>query len=78
MRFLSKKQVRDKISLSNASIDREEYEKKTFPSRKSIGFRVFWIEEEIDAWMRARASEGDTRPDKVFRKKGARRKHTAN
>lgn len=53
IRFLSKKDVRQKIGLSHASIDRMEASGK-FPKRVPIGFRVFWVESEIDDWMKAR------------------------
>jgi prophage regulatory protein len=50
MRFLSKKDVRQKVGLSDATIDRKEND-KVFPIRVRIGFRVFWVEEEIEDWM---------------------------
>lgn len=58
MRFLSKKQVRDLISLSFASIDRME-KSGHFPLRRRIGqLRVVWIEEEVLDWMTRVAVEG--------------------
>jgi predicted DNA-binding transcriptional regulator AlpA len=57
MRFLSKKQVRDLISLSFASIDRME-RNGCFPLRRRIGFRVVWIEAEVLDWMSRVAVEG--------------------
>ena len=62
MRFLSKKQVRDKITLSFASIDRLE-KSGAFPLRRKLGqLRVYWVEEEIEVWMQARVKEGTRRP----------------
>lgn len=52
-RFLSKKAVREKVGLSNATIDRMEKDGR-FPKRVTIGFRVFWVEAEIEAWMQLR------------------------
>ena len=52
MRFLSKKQVSEKIGLSRTEIDRKEAAGK-FPKRVQVGFRVFWVEEEVDGWMEA-------------------------
>ncbi len=56
MRFLSKKQVRDLIGLSPTQTARLEKDKK-FPLRVTIGFRVFWLEEEVLVWMKARIDE---------------------
>ena len=50
MRFLSKKQVSQKIGLSRTEIDRKEAVGK-FPKRIQVGFRVFWVEEEVENWM---------------------------
>ncbi len=50
MRFLSKRKVSEKIRLSRTEIDRKEAAGK-FPKRVQIGFRVFWVEEEVDRWM---------------------------
>ena len=50
MRFLSKKDVRQKIGLSYATIDRME-KGGTFPKRVPVGFRVFWVEQEVEDWM---------------------------
>ncbi|MDP1732474.1 MAG: AlpA family phage regulatory protein [Devosia sp.] len=58
MRFLSKKQVRDLISLSFASIDRMEASGH-FPLRIRLGqLRVVWLEEQVIEWMRQRIKEG--------------------
>jgi prophage regulatory protein len=53
MRFLSKRQVRELISLSFTQIDRLEAAGK-FPKRLRIGFRVVWVEDEVLEWMRER------------------------
>ena len=53
-RFLSKKEVHDKIKLSFAEIARREKTGR-FPKRLRLGnypnSRAVWIEEDIDAWM---------------------------
>lgn len=72
MRFLPKKAVRNLISLSYATIDRDEAA-GTFPVRVRRGFRVFWVEEEVLTWMRARVKERDATPEKRPKPKGARR-----
>lgn len=56
MRFLSKKQVRELVGLSPTQITRLEDDRR-FPLRVRVGFRVFWIDEEVLAWMRARIDE---------------------
>lgn len=61
MRFLSKKQLRDRIGLSPTQLSRLE-EDRRFPQRVSIGFRVFWVETEVDEWMQARVDERNARP----------------
>ena len=63
MRFLSKKQLRDRIGLSPTQVARLE-EDRRFPQRVPIGFRVFWIEAEVDEGMQARADERNARPPK--------------
>ncbi len=50
MKFLSKKQVSEKIGLSRTEVDRKEAAGK-FPKRVHVGFRVFWVESEVDGWM---------------------------
>src|SRR5712691_8982350 len=52
MRFLSKRKVSEKIGLSRTEIDRKEAAGK-FPTRVQVGFRVFWVESEVDGWMEA-------------------------
>ena len=52
MKFLSKKQVREKVLYSFAHIARLEAVGK-FPKRVQLGpGRVGWVEEEIEEWMR--------------------------
>ncbi|WP_198136980.1 helix-turn-helix transcriptional regulator [Nitrobacter hamburgensis] len=70
MRFLSKKAVRDLISLSYATIDREE-QAGTFPKRLRRGSRVMWLQSEVEEWMRARVAERDAKSEKRPQPKGA-------
>jgi predicted DNA-binding transcriptional regulator AlpA len=60
MRFLSKRQVRDLITLSSTQIDREERE-RDFPKRMRLGnhrsSRVVWLEEEVLEWMGRRLAK---------------------
>jgi len=56
MKFLSKKQVRDLVGLSSTQCSRLENEGR-FPLRVRVGFRVFYVEEEILEWMRIRIAE---------------------
>jgi predicted DNA-binding transcriptional regulator AlpA len=72
MRFVSKKQVRDLISLSFASIDRMEAD-GAFPKRLRHGSRVFWLLSEVEEWMRARVAERDAKSEKRPQPKGANR-----
>ncbi|RED13921.1 helix-turn-helix transcriptional regulator [Pontivivens insulae] len=62
-RLLSKKQVREIVGFSFAHIDRmerePEYAHLDFPKRVQIGFRVFWVEEEIHAWVALQVSKRD-------------------
>jgi predicted DNA-binding transcriptional regulator AlpA len=60
MRYLTKKQLRDRICLSPTQVSRLE-EVNKFPLRVRVGFRVFWIEEEVNEWMLARADERNAR-----------------
>ena len=59
MRFLSKRQVRDLITLSFTQIDRLEAAGK-FPKRLRLSEfangRAVWLEEEILEWMRERVA----------------------
>ncbi len=56
-RLLSKKQVKEIVVFGFAHIDRmerePEYSHLGFPKRVKIGFRVFWVEKEIYAWVAA-------------------------
>jgi len=62
-RLLSKKQVREIVGFSFAHIDRMEsdpaYTHLGFPKRVQIGFRVFWVEEEVHAWVAAQIAKRD-------------------
>lgn len=53
-RFLSKKEVGDKVKLSYAELARREKQGR-FPQRIRLGnypnSRAVWLEEDIDAWM---------------------------
>jgi len=61
MRFLSKRQVREKVLYSFAHIARLEAA-GSFPKRVQLGpGRVGWIEEEIEDWCRARIADRDKR-----------------
>lgn len=60
MKFLSKKQVREKVLYSFAHIARLEAAGK-FPKRVQLGpGRVGWVEEEIEEWMRERIAKRQT------------------
>lgn len=72
MRFISKKQVRDLITLSYATIDREEAA-GTFPKRMRRGFRVMWVQSEVEEWMRARVAERDAKSEQLPNPKEADR-----
>ena len=65
MRFLSKKQVCQKISLSRATVDRNIADGK-FPRPMVWGFRLLFDEDEVDVWMLARKAERD-RPSNTSR-----------
>ncbi len=53
-RFLSKREVRDRVKISYAEIARRE-KKGKFPQRVRLGgypnSRAVWVEAEIDAWI---------------------------
>ena len=57
-RFLSKKDLREIIRLSPTQVDRLERD-KLFPKRVSVGFRVFWVADEVEEWMQRRISSRD-------------------
>ena len=62
-RLLSKKQVKDIVGFSFAHIDRMEndqaYAHLEFPKRVPVGFRVFWVEEEIQSWVALQIAKRD-------------------
>ncbi len=53
MKLLTKKEVRSRTTISFAQIDRLE-SRGLFPKRVKLGFRVAWVEEEIEAWIEDR------------------------
>ena len=63
MRILRTRQVEDKVGYSRMHISRLEKADR-FPKRIKLnppdGTSVGWIEEEVDQWIAARASERDT------------------
>jgi prophage regulatory protein len=61
MRFLSKKQVRERIGLSSTQTARLEAAGK-FPLRVRVGYRAFWVEDEVEGWQLARCKERPTDP----------------
>ena len=58
MKLLPKKAVCEKIGFSFAHIDRLEDAGK-LPKRIKVGFRVFWLDSEIDDWIKERIAERD-------------------
>jgi predicted DNA-binding transcriptional regulator AlpA len=50
MRFLTKQQVCQKIAVARATLDRLKADPK-FPKRTRRGGRVYWLEDEVHAWM---------------------------
>jgi len=66
MRFLTKKQVREKTTLSYAHIARLEAHGQ-FPKRRKLtdapNGRVVWREDEIDEWMENRPLDYVNSPD---------------
>ena len=58
MKLLSKKEVRDRTTYSFAHIDRLENQ-GLFPKRVRLGFRVAWVESEIEQWIQDRIYERD-------------------
>jgi len=57
-KLLTKKAVRDLVGFSLCHIDRLEAEGR-FPIRVRIGFRVFWVQSEIQQWIADRIAERD-------------------
>ncbi|MCP4074040.1 MAG: AlpA family phage regulatory protein [Hyphomicrobiales bacterium] len=63
MRILSRKQVRDKVSLSFAEISRRE-KRHEFPLRIQISpNRVGWLESDIDDWISELVAQRDILAD---------------
>jgi predicted DNA-binding transcriptional regulator AlpA len=62
-KLISKKAVRELVGFSSAHIDRFEtdptYAHVGFPRRLRVGFRVFWVEDEIHAWIEAQIAKRD-------------------
>lgn len=62
-KLLTKKAVRELIGFGFAHIDRMEFEPRyaylVFPKRVRVGFRVFWVESEIQAWIAAQIAKRD-------------------
>ncbi len=58
MKFLSKKAVCEKLSISRATVDRRK-DDPTFPKRVPRGARVYWLENEVDDYMLALAASRD-------------------
>jgi predicted DNA-binding transcriptional regulator AlpA len=50
--IVTRSQVSEKIGLSVTEIDRKEAAGK-FLKRVQVGFRVFWVDGEVDRWMEA-------------------------
>ena len=59
MRFLSKRQVREIVGLSPT-----QFQTRTpdFPHPVKVGYRVFWVDEEVEAWQQRRLAERPTDP----------------
>jgi prophage regulatory protein len=57
MRFLTRRQVRERTTLSLTEIDRKESAGK-FPKRVRLGpSRVAYVEAEVEAWIEERVAE---------------------
>lgn len=59
MRFLSKRQVHAIVGLSPTQF---QTRRPDFPRPVRVGYRVFWVDEEVEAWQRARLDERPTDP----------------
>lgn len=62
-KLLTKKQVKELVGFGFAHIDRmekdPEYVYLEFPKRVRIGYRVFWVDSEIQLWIANRIAERD-------------------
>lgn len=56
-KILRKKEVREITGLSDTSLWRLERDDSSFPRRLRLGGAVGWLQEEIEAWIDARAAE---------------------
>jgi prophage regulatory protein len=62
MRLLDWQQLSPKVPYTRQHIGRLE-KKGDFPRRVQVGpGRVAWLEDEVDAWIKARAAEREPRP----------------
>lgn len=59
MRFLSKREVRHIVGLSPTQFQTRVPD---FPRPVRVGYRVFWLDEEVDAWQQRRIAERPTDP----------------
>lgn len=58
-RLLDRNALRERgVTYSNWHISRLEKAGK-FPQRVKFGARVFWVEDEVDAWIQERIAERD-------------------
>ncbi len=58
-RIITERRLRERVPYSHAHLYRLE-EKGLFPKRIKLGrHRVGWVEEEIEAWLKARMAERD-------------------
>lgn len=62
-RLIPKKEVKELVAFGFAHIDRmekdPEYAHLDFPKRVRVGFRVLWVESEIQDWISKRIAERD-------------------
>lgn len=62
-KLLSKKQVKEIVGFGLSHIDRmvhePEYEHFGFPKPVKIGFRVFFVEAEINGWVASQIAKRD-------------------
>ena len=62
--LITKKQLRGMVQLSHAHIDRKNDPKSSFfdpafPKRVRIGFRVFWVRDEVVAYVQRLIEQRD-------------------